>query len=66
MKVGDLVKVNPAKIGTFVIVNEVKDQEISWPDRDGIAPGKLWELYDPEIGEINTMYERWIEVVNEY
>ena len=53
MKVGDLVKVNPAKIGIFVIVDEVKGQEISWKDTDGIALGRLWELYE----EAHTPWE---------
>ena len=58
MKVGDLVKVAPAKVGVFLIVGK-------FPDRRCASMGQLWNLYNAAEGWSLPMYEKWIEVINE-
>jgi len=57
VKVGDLVTVHPLAEGLYILV--ALDQKE--PDAD---MGSLWHLYSEEIG-VSTMYEKWIEVINE-
>ena len=56
--------VRPAKVGLYLIVGILPDKEINWPDPQGVVLGKLFELYDPQEGDIKTMYEKWIEVLH--
>jgi len=65
MKVGDLVTVNPAKAGLYLIVDEDPTRENVVPNPTGIVLGKLYMLYDPEAAQTVEMHEKWIEVVNE-
>lgn len=57
MKVGDLVTVHPLAENFYLIVG------IS-PDKECEAMGLCWYLYNEEIG-VQTMYEKWIEVISE-
>lgn len=65
MKPGDLVTVNPAKSGLYLIIGEDPDRENNWPNPTGVVLGKLFKLYVPYEGTIIDMHEKWIEVVNE-
>ena len=67
MKVGDLVTVNPAKAGLYLIIDEDPTRESMHVvnELNGIALGKLYMLYDPETAQTVEMHEKWIEVINE-
>ena len=65
MKVGDLVIVNPARSGMYVIVGEDPGGENNWPNPTGIVLGRLYKLYAPEEGRVLDMHEKWIEVLSE-
>ena len=65
MKVGDLVTVNPAKVGLYLIIDEDPSREHVVSNSTGIVLGKLYMLYDPETAQTVEMHEKWIEVINE-
>ena len=63
MRVGDLVTVSPVETGLYLIVGKCPDNEMNWPDADGVVSGMLWSLYRIEEQDVLPMYERWIKVV---
>ena len=64
MKIGDLVTVNPARSGMYLIVGEDRERENNWPNPAGVVLGKLYKLYAPEEGRILDMHEKWIVAVD--
>jgi hypothetical protein len=63
--VGDLVTVNPAKAGLYLIIDEDPSRENVVPNPTGIVLGKLYMLHGPETTQAIEMHEKWIEVINE-
>ena len=57
MKVGDLVKVSPARISYYIIVESHIDQRYGTPQ---------WILHSLEDAVRIIMSEPWIEVINEH
>ena len=53
MKVGDLVKVNPARENLYLIVGD-------FPEPESSSMGKLWNLYSADGGWSLPMYEKWL------
>jgi len=67
VKIGDLVTVNPAKAGLYLIIDEDPARESMHVvnELNAIALGKLYILYDPEAVQAIEMHEKWIEVISE-
>jgi len=63
VKAGDLVTVNPASTGLYLIVDEAHSRENVVRALDGIVLGKLYMLYDPETSQASELHEKWIKVV---
>ena len=66
MQIGDLVTVNPAKTGLYLIIEEDPSKENNVPNITGIVLGKLYML-DCISGDCvecpMEMHEKWIEVI---
>ena len=63
MQIGDLVTVNPAKTGLYLIIEEEPSKENNVPNITGIVLGKLYMLYGYESAQAIEMHEKWIEVI---
>ena len=63
VKAGDLVAILPAKIGTYLIIDEDAGKECSRPGEDGVPLGKLYSLYDSKHRRVINMHEKWIELL---
>jgi hypothetical protein len=57
VKVGDLVKVLPARISYYIVVERCDDQPYGTPQ---------WILYSLDDAVRIIMSEPWIEVINEH
>ena len=63
MKVGDLVKVKPARVGTYLIVRKIIEGDEDYPRYRTRDESSLWLLFGEDIG-CAPMNEEWIEVIN--
>ena len=68
MKVGDLVQVRPARVGTYLVIRKI----LKGPRYRGEDSEKdsLWLLFGEDVGPDGgfgcaPMNEEWIEVINE-
>ena len=64
VKVGDLVQVRPAKMGTYLVIRKILAGDEDYPRYRKIDEGPLWLLFGEDVG-CAPMNEEWIEVISE-
>jgi hypothetical protein len=64
MKVGDLVQVRPAKVGTYLVIRKILVGDEDYPRYRSLGEGSLWLLFGEDV-DCAPMNEEWIEVISE-